>query len=139
VYIPKARTDKIQAASDFIFELNNAVRRPNFAKVDSDVAKGKKGPLTAKEYAKQKVELEVEGMLRSGEIWFEMKKSAPHGQNWDKYDSDFFLAQYKAFHDGKKTKDQLVQEALAWTSGLNKGKTAEQFYMEQYQQLSGGK
>ena len=139
VYVPRARTDKVQAASDFIFELNNALRRPKFATIQADAAKGTKGPLNAKDYAKKNVELEVEGMLRAGEIWFEMKKTAPRGENWDRYDTDFFLAQYKAFHDGKKTKDKIVQEALKWPSGMDKRKTAEQYYVEQYNQLSGGK
>ena len=139
VYVPRARTDKVQAASDFIFELNNALRRPKFATIQADAAKGTKGPSNAKDYAKKNVELEVEGMLRAGEIWFEMKKTAPRGENWDRYDTDFFLAQYKAFHDGKKTKDEIVQEALKWPSGMDKRKTAEQYYVEQYDQLSGGK
>ena len=138
VYVPKAR-DKVQAASDFLFELNNAVRRPQFAALQTEATKGTKGSLTAKEYAKKNVELEVEGMLRTGEIWFEMKKQAPKGAKWDRYDKDFFLAQYKAFHDGKKTKEQIVQEVLQWASGFDKSKTNEQFYMDQYQDLSGGK
>jgi hypothetical protein len=141
VYIPKARTDKVLAASDFLFELNNALRRSRFAALEADATKGKTGSLSAKEYAKKTVELEVEGMLRSGEIWFDMKKQAPRGENWDRYDKDFFLAQYKAFRDGKRTKDQIVQDVLksVYTTGVDKGKTVEQFYMDQYQQLSGGK
>src|SRR5437016_1773593 len=141
VYIPKARTDKVDAAQGFIFELNNALRRPKFAALDTEAGKGKKGSLTAKEFAKKTVELEVEGMLRTGEIWFEMKKQAPRGENWDRYDQEFFLAEYKAFRDGKKTKDQIVQDVLkrVYTTGVDKGKTVEQFYMDQYQQLSGGK
>ena len=80
-------------------------------------------------------------MTRSGEIWFDMKKQAPKGENWDKYDQDFFLSQYKAFRDGQITKDQIVESVLKskYTTGVDKGKTAEQYYEEEYQRLSGGK
>lgn len=139
VYVPKARTDKVTAASDFLFELNNALRRPKFTALESGARKGKKGALTAKDYARKNVELEVEGMLRAGEIWFDMKKQAPRGENWDAYDKDFFLAQYQVFRDGKLTKDQIVDSVLKskYTTGVDKGKTVEQFYEDQYKSLGG--
>jgi len=138
VYVPKARTDKVLAASDFLFELNNAVRRPKFAALEAEARKGKKSTLTAKDYARRNVELEVEGMLRAGEIWFDMKKQAPHAQNWDVYDKDFFLAQYKAFKEGKTTKNEIIDKVLKWvyTTGTDKGKTTEQFYEEQFKSLN---
>src|SRR6185369_12964436 len=73
VYVPKGR-DKFQAISDFLFELNNAIRKPKFAVLDDEARKGSKGSLTPEEFARKNVELEVEGMLRMGEVWFEMKK-----------------------------------------------------------------
>jgi Domain of unknown function (DUF4157) len=141
VYVPKARTDAVVAMSDFLFELNNALRAPKFAAIDTEATKGSKGSLSAKDYAYKTVELEVEGMLRLGEIWFEMKKGGPKGGEWDKYDADFFLSEYKAFKDGKKTKDDMIKNVLkrVYSSGKDKGKSVEQFYMEEYKSLSGGK
>ena len=139
VYIPKARTDKIVAVSDFLFELNNAIRKPKFSALSTEAAKGSAGKLTAEQYATQKVELEVEGMLRMGEIWFEMKKGLGGEGKLDKYDDDFFLAQYKAFQEGKKTKDQIVQDVLGWKNGAFPALTNKQRYMKQYDELSGGK
>ena len=138
VYVPKARTDAIIAMSDFLFELNNAIRAPKFAALDTEAAKGAAGTLTARDYARKKVEQEVEGMLRLGEIWFEIKKTGP-GASWDKYDRDFFLAQYNDFKANRKTKDDIVNDVLKWKNGLNKSKTNEQFYMDQYGELSSGK
>ena len=67
-----------------------------------------------------------------------MKKSAP-GTSWDKYDNDFFLAEYKAFNAHTKTQEDIVKEVLQWKNGLEKTKTNEQFYMDLYAGLSGGK
>ena len=80
-------------------------------------------------------------MLRLGEIWFEMKKAGPKGGEWDKYDADFYLSEYKAFKDGKKTKDDMIKNVLkrVYSSGTDKGKSVEQFYMDEYKSLSGGK
>ena len=138
VYVPKARTDKVLAMGDFLFELNNAIRRPRFAKVEKGVAEG---TVTAKQYAYKNVELEVEGMLRLGEIWFKTKKTIGKGAAWNKYDSDFYLSEYEAFKAGKKTKDDLVKDVLkrVYSSGKDKGKTVEQFYVDQHKSLSGGK
>lgn len=141
VYVPKARTDKVLAMKSFLFELNNAVRAPKFAELDKEAAKGEKGTLSAKDYAYKSVELEVEGMLRLGEVWFETKKASGMGKDWDKYDSDFYYSEYKAFKEGKKTKDEIVKEVLkrVYDSGTLKGKTVEQYYMDEYKKLSGGK
>jgi hypothetical protein len=141
IYVPKARTDLTLAISDYLFELNNAVRKPQFDKIHEEGAKGSKGKLTAEQYATQKVQLEVEGMLRLGEIWVEMRKGMGDGPELDKYDGEFYRAEYKAFKDGTKTKDDLVQSVLSrkYTSGANAGKTVKEYYMEQYKQISGGK
>lgn len=142
VYIPKARTDPVLAMSDFLFELNNAIRAPKFRDLAAEAAKGSKGTLTAKDYAYKQVEQEVEGMLRLGEAWAEMKKTASgKGTAWDKYDADFYLAEYNDFKAKKKTKDDIVKNVLqrVYPAGANKGKTVEQFYIDQYNSLSGGK
>lgn len=141
VYVPKAhRGDKITAMSDFLFELNNAIRAPKFQKIHSEAAKGSKGSLTAKTYAYQKVEQEVEGMLRLGQVWFEVKKQAK-GKEWDAHDGEFYLSEYQEFKKGKKTKDDIIKDVLGrkYTEGASAGKTVEAFYTEQYEQLSGGK
>src|SRR4030095_8470854 len=63
VYVPKTHTDKVVAMRDFLFELNNGIRTPQFFKLEKEATKGSAGTLTAKEFARQQVELEVEGML----------------------------------------------------------------------------
>ena len=126
VYVPKARTDAIVAVSDFLFELNNAIREPQVA-ANTKAAVEKK--VDAKGFARRIVELEVEGMLRMGKIWDEIKAG---DKTLDKYDSDFFYAQYKEVKDGKKTAAALRDEVLKWMNGADKSKTNEQFYVDQY-------
>jgi hypothetical protein len=138
VYVPKARADKVLAMSDFLFELNNAVRSPKLRKLEKEAAKGTKATLSAKDYAYKKIELEVEGMLRLGETWFKMKKTIGKG-NWNKYDNDFFLSEYKRFKEKKVTKDKLIKEVLQWRNGVDPTKTNEQYYIEQYKSLGGSK
>jgi len=142
VYIPKTRTaDAVMAMSDFLFELNNAVRKPKFEALDKEATKGSKGTLDAKKYAYKTVELEVEGMLRLGKIWFEIKKTMPKGAKTDAYDPEFFLSDYEAVTSGKKSKDDLVKDVLkrVYDTGKLKGKTVEQKYIDDYNSLSGGK
>lgn len=140
VYVPKARVDPVLAMKSFLFELNNAVRKPKFGPLFEEAKKGSKGTLTAEQYAYKIVELEVEGMLRLGEVWFETKKTMGKG-DWNKYDNDFYYSEYKEFKDKKKTKDEIVKDVLkrVYDSGDLKGKTVEQNYKEQYKSLSGGK
>lgn len=136
VYVPKARTDKVVAMSDFLFEINNAIRKPKFAGITKDAIAGK---ITAEQYAYKVVEQEVEGMLRLGEVWAETKKSMGGGSGLDKYDSDFFLSEYKQFKEGKKTKDDIIQDVLARVRHHEPHPewTVKQFYMDQYKQLTG--
>ena len=141
VYVPKTRTDPIMAMKSFLFELNNALRAPKFAELQKEAGKGTTGSLTPKQYAYKMVELEVEGMLRLGEIWFETKKAAPKGSIPSTYDAPFYLPDYEAVKSGKKTKDDLVKEVLSrvYDSGTLVGKTVEQYYLESYNRVSGGK
>jgi hypothetical protein len=140
VYIPKARADKIAALNGFLFELNNALRRSKFAELDESAAKGAAGGLTAKTYAYKMVEQEVEGMLRLGGIWFEMRKSAPKGEDWSKHDAEFYQTEYQDFQAKRKTKDDIIKDVLkrTYTTGVDAGKTTEQYYEEAYNRLSGG-
>lgn len=141
VYVPKTRTDPFMAMRSFLFELNNGIRAPKFAELTNEATKGIKGTLTAKQYAYQMLEQEVEGMLRLGEIWLETKKTMPKGPKTDVYDVQFYLSDYEAVRGGKKTKDDLVKEVMkrVYDNGTLKGKTHEQYYMEYYEQLSGAK
>jgi len=141
VYVPKASTDKIRAMSDFLFELNNAIRKPKFEALGVEASKGSKGKLTAKEFAQKAVELEVEAMLRLGEIWFETKKASKSSKALDKHDEDFYLSEYEAYKAKKKSKDDLIKDVLkrVYPTGVNKGKTVEQYYLEEYKRLSSSK
>jgi hypothetical protein len=134
VYVPRAHTNKIVAMSDFLFELNNAIRKPEFAKIDADATAG---TIDAKQYAYKTVEQEVEGMLRLGKVWFETKKALGGGKRLNAYNEHFYLAEYKAFEKGRKTKDQIIKDVLKrkYTAGKDKGKTVEKYYMEQYKTL----
>lgn len=126
VYVPKARTDAIVAMSDFLFELNNAIHAPLIEGAVKEAAAKK---IDAKTYARRIVEIEVEGMLRMGLVWLEIKGG---DKKLDKYDKDFFAAQYKDFKDGKKTKKEIVDAVLTWKNGIKRSKTNEQYYMDQY-------
>jgi hypothetical protein len=126
VYVTKTRTDPYLAMNSFLFELNNAIREPKFAAVTKEAADKK---ITPKEYARKKVALEVEGMLRLGMVWFDIKGG---DTKLDKYDNDFYADQYRAYKDGTKTKEQIVDEVLSWKNGIEKSKTNEQYYMDQY-------
>jgi hypothetical protein len=137
VYVPKARTDKVVAMSDFLFELNNAIRKPAFTKISEAASKK---TIDAKEYARQTVEQEVEGMLRLGAIWFETRKSLTDSE-WDKYDQEFYVQEYKDFQAGKTTKELIIKEVLQRVRHHEPHPefTIEQFYMWQYQESYGGK
>ncbi|HKV78351.1 MAG TPA: DUF4157 domain-containing protein [Candidatus Sulfotelmatobacter sp.] len=141
VYIAKGRPDKVVSASDFLFELNNAIRAPKYKEIGTQAAKGAAGGVTAKQYAYKIVEQEVEGMLRLGEVWVEMKKNAPAGEDWSKYDSEFFLSEYEDFKNKRKTKDDIIKDVLQRVRHHEPHPewTTEQFYMDQFNSLSGGK
>jgi hypothetical protein len=128
VYIPRARRgDAVVAMSDFLFELNNAIRAPQFARIQADATAG---TIDARQYARRTVEQEVDGMLRLGEIWFEMKR-ARGGSDWDRYDGDFYQAEYQDFRARRRTRDDIVTTVLGrvYPSGAHAGKTVEQFYI----------
>jgi hypothetical protein len=138
VYTPKAHTDKVIAMSDFLFELNNAIRKPQVVAVGKAAAAG---TLTAKEFARKLVEVEVEGMLRLGKVWFETKKTMGGGKELDKYDAPFYLTEFTDVDKATKTKDQIVADVLGrkYTEGKRAGKTVEQNYMDQFNTLYGKK
>ena len=126
--------------SDFIFELNNAISGKKLAGFQDEAKKGSKGSLTAKKYAYKIIEVEVDGILRTGKVGMDLKKELKEGKAWyKKYDSDFFLSSYQNYKDGKVTKDKLIKGILSNPMGDDPSKTHEQYYMEQFKSLSGGK
>jgi hypothetical protein len=86
-------------------------------------------------------EQEVEGMLRLGETWFKLKSTGGAHPGWDTYDQRFFLSEYEAVKTGNKTKDDVVRDVLqrVYETGTLRGKTVEQYYMDDYNRLSGAK
>jgi hypothetical protein len=135
VYVPKASTAAVKAMSDFLFELNNAIRKPAFDKLHEGAAKGSKSDdAAARKYARDIVAQEVEGMLRLGKVWAEAKKALGGGKELDAFDADFYRSEYEAYEAKTKTKDDIVSDVLkrTYTSGVDAGKTVEQYYMESY-------
>jgi hypothetical protein len=126
---------------DFLFELNNAIRAPKFAALTAEAVKGSTGTLSAHEYAYKMAEQEVEGMLRLGETWFKLKATGGPHPGWNAYDQNYFLAEYEAVKSGRKTKNDVVNDVLkrVYETGTLRGKTVEQYYMEAYTTVSGGK
>ena len=137
VYVPKSHGDGLQAMSDFLFELNNAVREPRFKDLRAEARKGSQGSLDAKSFARKTVELEVEGMLKLGEVWLQTKKEAKKEKDktWSSHDSQFYLQHYLDYRASKITKDDIVNSVLhsKYTEGEDKGKTPEEVYMKQYE------
>jgi hypothetical protein len=70
-----------------------------------------------------------------------MKRSLGGGAELNQYDNSFFLSDYQRVSGGTATKDALVRNVLSRTydTGTLRGKTVEQYYMEAYRQVSGGR
>ena len=141
VYVPRTDTDPVMAMRDFLFELNNAIRAPKVAALATEAVKGSRGTLSARNYAYKMAELEVEGMLRLGETWFKHKAAGGPHPEWNAYDQRFFLSEYEQVKAGRKTKDDVVRDVLSrvYETGTLRGKTVEQYYMDDYNRLSGGR
>ena len=114
----------------------NALRTPQVQAVH---AEAKAGKLTAKEYARRLITLEVEGVLRTGGIWAAHRKRNPKSKLLEGYDSAFFLKHYQAVAGGRKTKAKLIEETAAgrYSGGLKRGTTVESYYVEQFEALYG--
>lgn len=134
VYVPRARTDPFLQMSDFLFELNNAIRRPAFAALD---ARATAGTITARQYARSVVEQEVEGMLRLARVWLDSKRAQGGGRRLDRYDAENYVPEYRQVESGRLTRAQLVDEVLRrrYTTGVDRGRTAAEVYMRQYRDL----
>jgi hypothetical protein len=132
IYVPKTRLgDKVMAAKGFLFESNNAIRRPRFAAISTQASEGK---LNADQFASGYIGLEVEGMLRMGGIWNSFKPILGGGKELDKYDADYYMPEFTAVQSGKKTAADITTEvgARKYTAGVNVGKTVTQYYVEQF-------
>jgi hypothetical protein len=95
------------------------------------------GTIDAKTFARRKieVEVEVEGILSTGAVWFSFKAGNPA---LEEYDKTLYAERYEEFKSGRKTKDQIVDDVLRWRSIAGAAKTNEAYYMEQYETLRSG-
>ncbi len=134
VYVPRAATDPVVQMKKFLFELNNAIRRPAFAALHAAAAAG---TITARQYARQVIEQEVEGMLRTARVWLDTKRAMGGGRRLDRYDAENYVPDYRQVQSGRLTQAQLVDQVLRrrYTAGNNRGLTTEENYMRQYREL----
>jgi hypothetical protein len=129
VYLPKSQTDRVIYMADFLFELNNAIRKPQYEELET---KARNGTIQKPDFIRGVAELELQGALKLGAIWSEVKQV--HGSqlgNADQYDNEFYLADYQSIESGKD-RNELIEEILQRTygEGTFKGKTFEQRYSE---------
>ena len=134
VYVPRAHTDKVIALSDFLFELNNAIRHPAFGALDREAVAG---TVTKPEFARRNVEQEVQGMLRLGAVWADVKATMGGGRELNQYDAPNYTKELQDVRAGRRTEAQIVQDVLnrTYTEGELRGKTVRQYYEQQWQTL----
>ena len=135
VYVPHTQTDPILAMSDFVFELRNAMQA---GKLSTTWSKAKKRQINAYQFAYNNVAIEVESALSTGLIWSQSPLRRRMGRRQrKKYDKANYLSMYLAYKSGKKTKDQLIKQALKRTykSGIFRGWTVEKKFTEQYKSI----
>ena len=132
IYIPQHYENNMAVVRAFLMELTNAMNKTRAAAVEADI-----GKLNAKEFARRIVEIEVDGMLRLGKDWTGIKKDLGGHELFNEYDNAFYMAEYTAFRDKKKSKKDIVDEVLQWkpTYDNPKDKTTEQAYIDQYNEL----
>ena len=134
VYVPRAHTDKVVALSDFLFELNNAIRHPALGRLTRDAIAG---TVTKGDYATKVVEQEVQGMLRLGAVWKDVKATMGGGRELNRYDAPNYLKELNDVTAGRRTQAQIVQDVLnrTYTEGTLRGKTVRQNYETQWESL----
>jgi hypothetical protein len=134
VYTPRAHTDKVVALSDFLFELNNAIRHPALDAITDDARHAR---VTKADYATKVVEQEVQGMLRMGTVWADVKATMGGGRELDRYDAQNYMQELRDVRAGRKTQAQIVQDVLGrtYTEGSLRGKTVRQNYEAQWDTL----
>ena len=134
VYVPRAHTDKVVALSDFLFELNNAIRHPALGALATGAAAG---TVTKPDYARKVVEQEVQGMLRLGAVWADVKATMGGGRELNRYDAANYMKELGDVRAGRRTEAQIVQDVLnrTYTEGALRGKTVRQNYEAQWDTL----
>jgi hypothetical protein len=134
VYVPRAHTDRVVALSDFLFELNNAIRHPALDRLAADATAGR---VTRGDYATGVVGQEVQGMLRLGAVWADVKATMGGGHELDRYDAPNYMGELGDVRAGRRTEAQIVQDVLnrTYTEGTLRGRTVRQNYESQYDTL----
>ncbi|MEA2438355.1 MAG: hypothetical protein QOF65_2911 [Thermoleophilaceae bacterium] len=132
-YVPQAHTG-VMAATDLIFELTNAMYHLQHGDAEGRAAAGL---LDAKQYARRKQELELEAIRRTAMSWLDMKARMGGGADLDQHDAHCFVADYRAVTAGTKTIEELLDDCLQrrHDDGPLKGKTCEEFYMADWEEL----
>jgi hypothetical protein len=134
VYVPRAHTDRVEALSDFLFELNNAIRQPALSGLAQQASAG---TIDARAYARGVVGQEVQGMLRLASVWLDVKATMGGGHDLDRWDAPNYVREYRDVQAGRRTQADIVTAVLGtrYTQGALRGKTTEQNYMDQATQL----
>ena len=88
--MPRAHTDKVVALSDFLFELNNAIRHPALGRAHGEATAGTVTKAIRLRDASV-VEQEVQGMLRLGAVWTDVKATMGGGRELNRYDAPNYL------------------------------------------------
>lgn len=134
VYLPKSQTDIVINIADFLFELNNAIRKPEFEALET---KARTGAIQKPEFVRGVAELELQGALKLGAVWSEIKKA--HGSQLgkaDQYDNEFYLTEYQSIESGRD-RNELIEDILQRTygEGTFQGMTFEERYSELFDNL----
>jgi hypothetical protein len=131
VYVPQSEQDPIKNMGDFLFELNNAKNKPDFAQIEQEASQG---TLNEDDYIQRVADVETGAVLRSGEIYSQVKSSRKLPST---YDNEFYLSDYEKVQqssDRVAAREQLAQELLKrpYPQGYQHA-TPEERYREQFQ------
>ncbi|HJT55697.1 MAG TPA: DUF4157 domain-containing protein [Ktedonobacteraceae bacterium] len=136
VFIPQSEKDPVKNLGDFLFELNNARNRPDFAQIEQEASQG---TLNEDDYVQRVADVETDAVLRSGEIYSQVKTSNNLPST---YDNEFYLSDYETVNqsgDPVAARKQLAQELLKRPYPPNyPHKTPEDRYRDQYRRNFSG-
>jgi hypothetical protein len=134
VYVPRAHTNRVEALSDFLFELNNAIRQPALSGLAQQASAG---TVDARGYARGVVGQEVQGMLRLAKVWLDVKATMGGGRDLDRWDAPNYVREYRDVQAHRRTEADIVTSVLGtrYTQGTLRGKTVEQNYVDQATRL----
>ena len=137
VYVPRAHTDKVVALSDFLFELNNAIRHPALGRLTRDAIAGTvtKGDYATEESSSRR----SKGMLRLGAVWKDVKATMGGGRELNRYDAPNYLKELNDVTAGRRTQARVPSREdeinRTYTEGTLRGKTVRQNYETQWESL----